>query len=279
MVELKEKKHWLDYQGTRICYKAFQLTPNANKPFIIFVHGFLSSQYSFRKMVPLLIEEFNIVTLDLPPFGDSDRVKNFDFSNENLAEIIIHFMNVHSISCAYISGHSMGGQVALTCAYHHPERIKKIILLAPSSYMLKADRLSWLMSFLPFFPYLIKKLFYRKGIYQTLRQCMYDPRLITKDMIVHYIKPFLDNNMYECLIKMVRDREGDLDLDCLKNINKHCLIFWGKQDEILPVSIGYRLVQDLPHADLFTFQNAGHLLPEEVPEPICGHILSKCSQE
>ncbi|WP_226035861.1 alpha/beta fold hydrolase [Aquibacillus saliphilus] len=277
MENIKEKKQWIDYKGTNICYQSYKHPLNSNKPYIIFIHGFLSSQYSFRKMVPLLIDKFNLITIDLPPFGDSDRITKFTYSYSNLANIIVYFMNTKSIPSAYLVGHSMGGQIALTCAYHYPDRIKKLILLAPCSYLSKADRFSYLISWLPFFPTLIKRLLYRKGVFETLRQCVYNESVITKDMLTTYIKPFLDNAIYLCLTKMVRDREGDLDMKCLATIQTETFIFWGKKDEILPVSIGYKLVQDLPAAELCTFDYAGHLLPEEVPNIICDRILAHCN--
>ncbi|WP_170287669.1 alpha/beta fold hydrolase [Aquibacillus halophilus] len=277
MENIKVKKQWITYKGTNICFQAYKEPLDSNKPYMIFIHGFLSSQYSFRKMIPLLIEKYNIVTIDLPPFGDSDRLTRFKYSYVNLANIIIYFMNTKSISQAYLVGHSMGGQIALTCAYHYPERIRKLILLAPCSYLSKADRFSYLISWLPFFPYLLKGLLYRKGVYETLRQCVYNESIISKGMLKTYIKPFLDNAIYLCLTKMIRDREGDLDSECLATIEIQSYIFWGKKDEILPISIAYHLVRDLPRAELCTFDFAGHLLPEEVPNVICERILDECN--
>ncbi|WP_407271917.1 alpha/beta fold hydrolase [Radiobacillus sp. PE A8.2] len=274
MVNIREQKQWMTYEGSNICYKLYQHPTDKQKPYMIFIHGFLSSQYSFRKMIPKLIETFNIVTIDIPPFGDSDRVKSFHFSYSNYAKMIVHFMDIHSIPRAFLTGHSMGGQVALTCAYQYPNRIEQVYLLAPSSYLVKADRLTYFLSWLPFFPSLLKKLFHRKGVYQILRQGMYNQDLITKKMIATYAKPFLDNKIYLCLTKMIRDREGDLDRQHLNKITTKCFLFWGKQDDILPIAIGYQLLKDLPHAELLAFDQAGHLLPEEIPATICRSILS-----
>ncbi|WP_186576425.1 alpha/beta fold hydrolase [Aquibacillus kalidii] len=263
---------YISYKGSKICYQLHQTGDHSSKEYLIFVHGFLSSQYSFRKMIPLLIDNYNIITLDLPPFGDSDRINTFLYSYKNMADLIIHFMNEHNIKQAQLVGHSMGGQIALTCAYHYPDRIKKLILLAPSSYMKKSDKLSYFVSSLPFFTTFIRKLMKRKGVYHTIRQSLYNDDMITEEMLNQYKKPFSDKKIYACLAKMVRDREGDLKEDHLHEIKTECSIFWGKKDEILPVRIAYQLIRDLSNAELCTFRNAGHLLPEEVPHVICDCI-------
>ncbi|MDC3412388.1 alpha/beta hydrolase [Aquibacillus sp. 3ASR75-11] len=273
----KPKKQWFLFQNTNICYQVYELSPHKHKPTLIFIHGFLSSQYSFRKLVPLLNHYFDIITLDLPPFGDSDRAKKFRYSYENMSELIIHFMDIHTIKSCYLAGHSLGGQIALMCAYHYPDRINRLFLMAPSSYMKKASIGTYVFSWLPFFPFFLKRMFYRKGVYNILQQCISDTSLITKDMITTYAKPFLDKEMFICLTKMIRDREGDLDRTFLQSIQTKTDIFWGKEDEILPAPIGYRLVQDLPNATLHTYKYAGHLLPEEVPDRISDQIISVLS--
>lgn len=274
---MKIKKNWLIYQGSRICYQFIRSQNEKEKPFLIFIHGFLSSQYSFRKMIPHLIERYNIITMDLPPFGDSDRIKSFDYSYKNMADLVIYFMDQHKINQATLVGHSMGGQIALTCAYYYEKRIKKLVLLAPSCYMMKTDNFSYLLTRLPFFKLMIRKLLKRKGVHETLRQSVYNESIITEEMLSTYKKPFLDNKMYICLAKMVRDREGDLSESFLSKISTECLIFWGKHDEILPVSIAYQMAKDLPNTELCTFNYGGHLLPEEFPNVICDYILARCN--
>ncbi|MDC3418294.1 alpha/beta fold hydrolase [Aquibacillus salsiterrae] len=262
---------WMIYKGSNICYQQF-LT-NQNKPFLIFLHGFLSCQFSFRKMIPHLKQHFNIYTLDIPPFGMSDRKTSFEYSYQNMADLVIEFMNYHSIDKAHLAGHSMGGQVALRCAYGHGNRVKSLILLSPSSYLVKADRLSYLLSLFPLFPKILRRLLKRKGVFEMLRQSLSNESLITNHMLKQYKQPFLDRKIYLCMTKMIRDREGDLSPSMLRNIETKTLLFWGKQDEIIPISTGYQLLKDLPSASFISFNNAGHLLPEETPNQICEWML------
>ncbi|SDK08313.1 alpha/beta fold hydrolase [Sediminibacillus albus] len=274
-MRITNKKKYLQFQHCTVSYQIFQTNTSLDKPYIIFIHGFLSSQFSFRKMIPLLIDKFHIITIDLPPFGDSEKNRNCNFSYRWMAELIIFFMDKLAISKASIAGHSMGGQIAMVCAYYYPGRIEKLFLMAPSCYLKKASNLLGLISRLPISPYLLRKLFQKIGVKGVLEKCIYFPDLITKRMLAAYRKPFLDKNIYYCLSKMIRDREGDLNFDCLKAIKLPCVIFWGKKDQIIPISNGYQLIQHLPNAELCAITLTGHFLPEEAPEIISEYIKTK----
>lgn len=260
----KSNERWFPYKGSNISYEYFH--QNQSKPTLILLHGFLASKYCFHRMKNLLKDNYNILALDYPPFGNSDKQRKFVYSYENIANMIINLLNHLHIEKATFVGHSMGGQISLICAARYPERVEKLVLLSPSSYLKKSGKLMKLFSYLPFFTIFVKRSFYKKGVYNTLTQCVYDHSIIDKAMIQGYIKPFLKNDIYPCLAKMIRDREGDLSEELLHSIKHPCLILWGKEDEILPVRIGYQLVQDISNSTLRTFSEVGHFLPEEIPE-------------
>ncbi|WP_345244350.1 alpha/beta hydrolase [Pontibacillus salipaludis] len=267
---------WLKHNGVNIAYQRYTSPSSGKKPALVFVHGFLSSKFCYRFMIPELLEHFDVFSFDYPPFGNSDKNWSYKFSYSNFAHIIIELMDQHHIQKASIAGHSMGGQVALTCSHLFPERIDKLILMAPSTYMKKLG--FWLQhaSRLPVFPFLLKRHLYKKGVYHSLLDCVHDPHMINKEMIQGYMKPFFKEEIFRCLSKMIRDREGDLTSQYLREIEASCLVFWGKEDKVLPVSLGYRLVKDLPSAELEVFEQSGHLLPEEVPSVLTEKIKQFC---
>ncbi|MFC0523912.1 alpha/beta fold hydrolase [Pontibacillus salicampi] len=277
MSKIHKEQQWLYHDGINVSYQYYSSSPTP-KPAIVFVHGLFSSKFCYRFMIPELLEHFDIFTFDYPPFGDTDKVSTYHYTYRNFARIIIELMDDHDIPKASIAGHSMGGQVALLCAHLFPERVDKLILFAPSTYKKKASRVMHMVSMLPFFPFFIKKYLYKKGAYQALLQCVYDPQTINKEMLQEYMRPFLKKDMFHCLSKLIRDREGDLPSQHLRDISTECLVFWGKEDRVLPVSLGYKLVQDMPTATLETFEQIGHLLPEEVPAILTDRIKQFCTE-
>jgi len=276
---IHKEEQWLFHDGINISYNHYSSSTTKAKPAIVLVHGFLSSKFCYRYMIPELIDHFDIFVFDYPPFGDSDKICDYDFSYRNFARIIVELLDQHNITSASIGGHSMGGQVALLTAHLYPERIDKLILFAPSTYVKKFNSFIRMASKTPAFWYFLKRYFYRKGVYGALLDCVYDPHVVDKDMIQGYMRPFLKPDIFHCLTKMIRDREGDLQKEQLKNIQADCLVLWGEEDKVLPVSLGQKLIEDLPSAKLITYEKIGHLLPEEIPSILTEQIKTFCAPE
>lgn len=93
-------------------------------------------------------------------------------------------------------------------------------------------------------------------------------------MIEGYAEQFEDPRIFPALARLLRHREGDLSVEALKEIQTPCLLIWGDHDKIVPLSIGKRLAQDLPHARLVIFKETGHLVPEERPKEVYEEIAS-----
>ncbi|MFP3324821.1 alpha/beta fold hydrolase, partial [Planococcus sp. SIMBA_160] len=96
--------------GLDIYYEHY---PNVGKKTLILIHGLFSSTFSYRKLIPLLKQDFNLIAIDLPPFGQSEKSNTFIYSYRNMGKIIIELAGYLQIQHAILVGHSMGGQIAL----------------------------------------------------------------------------------------------------------------------------------------------------------------------
>ena len=77
--------------GIDIYYEEFK--HNTAVETIILLYGFLSSSFSFRKLIPLLSKDFNVITIDLPPFGKSGKSKHYNYSYENVSKTLLKFID------------------------------------------------------------------------------------------------------------------------------------------------------------------------------------------
>ena len=91
-------------------------------------------------------------------------------------------------------------------------------------------------------------------------------------MINGYLEPFLQNEIFRALTRMLRHREGDLSPDALQQIRTPCLLIWGEHDRSVPLNIGKRLEKDLNHSRLIVLKETGHAIPEERPHEVFQHI-------
>src|SRR4051794_33015630 len=153
-----EKSHnfcsTMNILGVNVHYEVYEKkTP---KPTLVLIHGFLSSTFCYRRIIPLLENDFNIIAIDLPPFGKTEKSTKFIHSYKNMAKVVIELIEGLQIKRAYLVGHSMGGQVSLIAAKERPDLFEKVVLLCSSGYMKRISPSLKIGSYLPYF-YLVLK--------------------------------------------------------------------------------------------------------------------------
>ncbi|MDQ0225564.1 alpha/beta fold hydrolase [Metabacillus niabensis] len=260
--------------GVNVHYEVYEKDPS--KPTLVLLHGFLSSTFCYRKIIPMLKNEFNLLAIDLPPFGKSEKSTRFVHSYSNMAKLVIQLVESLRIKKAFILGHSMGGQVSLVAAKERPDLFEKVILLCSSSYMKRISGTLKFGSYIPYFYLGIKHWLAKQGVLKNLYNVVYDRSLIDEEMMQGYLEPFHDNGIFRALNRMIRDHEGDLAPEELKRIEQPSLLIWGNEDKVVPVHIGERLKNDLPNSIFYSLKDTGHLVPEERPEYVTEKILDFC---
>ncbi|GAB4406887.1 MAG: alpha/beta hydrolase [Microscillaceae bacterium] len=98
---------------------------------LVFIHGLGSYLAAWQPNLDSLQKDFRCLALDLPGYGQSSK-QDYPYSMAFFAQAVRELMEAKSISKAVLVGHSMGGQIALTLALQAPEKVEKIILLAPA---------------------------------------------------------------------------------------------------------------------------------------------------
>lgn len=232
---------------------------------IVLLHGFLSSTFSFRKIIPLLKENYNVISIDVPPFGKSGKSTHFKYSYKNIANTIIILLEKLAIRHPILIGHSLGGQICLNILYLFPNLVKKAILLCSSGYLKRSKKHLILSSYIPFSYLFVKHYLGKSGLERNLKNVVYDHRVIDEEMRLGYLNPFLKNDIFKALTLMIRHREEDLSGSMLQTIQTPCLLIWGENDKVVPLRTAQRLKKDLPNSKLVILKNTGHLVPEERP--------------
>ncbi len=241
---------------------------------ILLIHGFLSSTFSFRRLIPLLCQEYNVISIDFPPFGKSGKSTRYVYSYNNIAKSILSLLEQLHIREFVAIGHSMGGQITLNIAYLRPDFVEKVVLLCSSGYLERSKQSLIYLSYLPFFHLFVKRYLEKSGVMKNLQNVVFNQQLIDEELFQGYMEPFLNEEIFKGLARLLRHREGDLSEEILHKIETPCLLIWGEEDKVVPLSIGKRLQKDLKNSRLIVLSETGHLVPEERPKEVFQHIVS-----
>src|SRR5512143_2336300 len=102
---------------------------------VVLVHGFGSSLYTWKDLIAGLAADHDVVALDLPGFGLSDRPP--DLSIEVLPRAVVGLMDRLQIRSAALVGSSMGGAAVAIVAGRRPERASALVLVDAAGFHLR----------------------------------------------------------------------------------------------------------------------------------------------
>lgn len=122
----------LTYKNSVIHYYIFGSGPEI----LLCFHGYGSNGSRFALLEEKLRSAYTIIAIDFPLHGSTQWLEGLSFSPEDLQNIIDAILatisgQVRSTSCFSVIAYSMGGRVALALLERIPERIQKMVLVAP----------------------------------------------------------------------------------------------------------------------------------------------------
>jgi pimeloyl-ACP methyl ester carboxylesterase len=105
-------------------------------PVILLLHGFPSSSFMFRNLIPILAEKYHVIAPDLPGFGFSDMpdTSEFNYTFDNLAQIMQLFIEAMQIKKFAVYVFNYGAPVGFRLALANPENITGIISQNGNAY-------------------------------------------------------------------------------------------------------------------------------------------------
>lgn len=244
-------------------------------PLLILVHGITSNSATWDKVLPKLAKHYTVLAPDLLGHGRSDKLRG-DYSVGAHANTIRDLMDVLGYKRGTFAGHSLGGGVALQFAYQYPERVDRLVLVAPGGFgqevsvILRAASLPGaggvlaLAASRPFVAAgtLLARTLGQLGLSggtdleEIGRAYALLGRRDTRRSFLHTLRSVVDID---------GQRVSALDrLEITKQFPS--LIVWGERDRIVPAQHGRDVHQLIPNTYLATFEHAGHFPHRDDPD-------------
>lgn len=245
-------------------------------PALVLLHGFGSSIYSWNAVFPELARDHDVLALDLPGFGGSDRPEDLTF--ERVSSGVLGLLDRLAMRRVSLAGSSLGGAVAVTLAARHPALVERLVLIDSAGYNAAATdhpavvRLiesapSWLLERLPV---------ERKLVARTLPGVFFDPRKVTSEMIDEYAAPLKRPGTATALRSLLLSTRAvgeGFGAEALR-VKSRTLILWGREDPWIPVGHADRFLAAIEGSRAVILKGCGHLPQEERPAETLALIRS-----
>jgi pimeloyl-ACP methyl ester carboxylesterase len=262
-----EHSRFADVDDVRLHY---QEAGSPTAPALLLLHGFCSSTLVWSKVFLDLAEAgFRVIVPDLLGFGYSGKPRNGEYTIAGQARRIIRLLDYLKIESAVIVGSSYGGAVAATCALDYPERVERLVLVAPVNNNRPLQFKLMRVFSSKFVGDVVSPLLL--GSRRLLRKRMkrvYDRHewVLDERRVEARHRPLRAAATHRAILRTVRHWDADRISRDAHLIRKPTLLLWGDNDPEIPLADGERLQEEIPGSRLIVFKSCGHLPHEEYPK-------------
>ncbi len=262
------RDHFVEVEGVRLHWAEAGHAPGA--PRVVLLHGLNNSCLSWSHLAPLLAADRRVLMPDLPGHGRSDR-PDAGYELDWYARIIARWLEAVGVDSADIIGHSFGGGVAQMLLLHCPERIRRLVLVAPGGL---GKDIAWplRLASLPGVVEYLGQPFMALGTHLALRGAREG---VTREEVAE-LSRFNSRSRpgsaraFARTVRDVIDWRGQRRsfFDRVKDVHRlpPLLVIWGDRDALIPVEQGRASAALLEGTVFRVFEGCGHYLHNERPE-------------
>ncbi len=276
--------HFATVNGRKLFYRE---AGDRSQPKILLLHGFPSSSFMFRNLIPLLADRFHVIAPDYIGFGQSDAppATEFGYNFDNLTAYVAGLIDQLALESYILYMHDYGGPVGFRIFMARPGAVKGFVIQNTNAYMAGVGDLPTQV-FLPLWDKrdATSETAARSFLQAGTTQFQYtvgakDPEAISPD-----------NWTYD---QALLDRPGTdaYQLDLLENYKTNvtayeswhaafrqhqppALILWGRHDPFFIEAGAQAYLRDLPKARL-VWLDAGHFVLDENAATVAREIKAE----
>lgn len=238
---------------------------------ILLLHGFDSSVFEFRRLLPQLAARHETWMVDLLGFGFTDRPLNTPFSPAAIKTHLYDFWKEKIAQPVILVGASMGGAAAIDFTLDHPDAVAKLVLLDSAGFAAGPAIGKFLI---PPLGYLATEFLRRPNVRRSVSLKAYcDPGFVTTDAELCAALHLKLSRWNEALIAFTKSGGYNFLSNRISQIACPTLILWGDSDQILGTKDAPRFERAISQSQLIWIEQCGHVPHLEKPEITAQHIL------
>jgi len=233
-------------------------------PWVLLVHGMGGSTFAWRYNVDALLNTgFNVVAVDVPPYGFSDRNPDFNHAIDQRAGLLWSFLEwLNPDTGWHLVGHSMGGGIVQCMAIMKPEKTEKVVFVGGALFRkLEAKRYKsqYVLMFKP-----IERLLTVIGEGVIIKPKRIAQMLVSafgtdpgQEVVDAYYKALAVPGTAQAVIRSFSKQKPSENIDGLA-LKRPSLSIWGGNDTWVPYEAYKSFLDLLPMNRTFIIEDAGH---------------------
>jgi pimeloyl-ACP methyl ester carboxylesterase len=256
-------------------------------PPIVFVHGLLVDGRLWRKVTPLLENDFRCIVPELP-LGSHPQPMNpdADLSPPGLARIVAGFLEALDLEDVTLVANDTGGAISQITAANHPERIGRLVLTncdAFENFLPPAFRpMQWAARVPP----VLNGLLQGMRLAPMRRLPIAYGWLIKRDLASaptrEWVDPFLsDRDIRRDTAKVLRGIDPKYTFEAaekLRTFDRPTMLAWAVEDRFFKLSFAERLAEAIQGATLEKIDDSYTFVSEDQPERLA-ELIARFARE
>lgn len=225
---------------------------------VLLIHGSgpgVSAWANWRTVLPVLGEKYRVIAPDVLGFGYTERPEGVTYDLATWTDHVVGLMDALGIEQAAVVGNSFGGALALNVATHHPDRVRKLVLMGSVGVPFEiTEGLDKVWGFEPSLPNMV----------DLMDVFAHDRSLLTEDLARLRLEAATRPGVHEAYSSMFpapRQRSVEAmtvpDAD-IRRLDQPTLIIHGRDDEVIPLSNSMRLNELIDQSQLHVYGQCGH---------------------
>jgi 2-hydroxy-6-oxonona-2,4-dienedioate hydrolase len=226
---------------------------------VVMLHGTSGHLEAFVRNVPSFSSHFEVHALDMLGHGYTENPGG-DLRIPRYVQHVIDYLDSRGIERASFIGESLGGWVSGRLAADHPERVSKLVLVAPGGTVANPAVMDRIRSSTTAAVSSNDRALTR----QRLELLMHDPVNVSEELVdvrhtIYHRPEFVAGiDQLLCLQKMENRVEDLLTAEQMAAITAPTLIVWGAQNPFGDVPEAQRMHASIPGSELEILPECGH---------------------